>query len=95
LKDKTKLMAGFQQIAEALAKGDADIGINQTSEIAHTTELALAGPLPAELQSFTVFVAGIPATARQVDAAKALVKFFTTQDAVKLFKTTGVESIGP
>jgi molybdate transport system substrate-binding protein len=95
LKEKTRLVAGFQQFVQALAKGDADIGINHASEIARTTELALAGPLPTEIQSYTLYVAGIPTAAKQANAAKALVKFFTTQAAAALFRATGVEPAVP
>lgn len=95
LKERTRLVPGFPQFVQALAKGDADIGINHSSEIARTTELALAGPLPAEIQSYTLYVAGIPTAAKQADAAKALVKFLATPAAAALFRATGVEPAVP
>jgi molybdate transport system substrate-binding protein len=91
LKPKTKLMLDLQGINQALINGEADIGINQASEIARTSGLELVGPLPADLQIYTVFVASIPKTAKQIAAAKSLVKHLTSPNAATIFKAKGLE----
>ena len=55
--------------------------------------VVLAGPLPAELQSYSVFTAGISATTKQKDAAAALLKFLTTPEAAAAFRRRGVEAM--
>lgn len=53
---KAKLGTGGQ-VAEAVARGEVELAIHQISEILPVKGVRLAGPLPAELQKFTVYVA--------------------------------------
>ena len=59
---KTILVPGAQA-AEVVARGDAELGVAQASEIVPVTGAQLVGPLPGELASTTVFSAGIDAAA--------------------------------
>ena len=52
------------------------------------------GPLPAELQNWFVNTAGVSATAKQPDAAKALIKHLTTPEAAAVIKAKGMEPPG-
>ena len=54
----------------------------------------LVGPLPAELQNWFVNTAGVSATAKQPDAAKALIKHLTTPEAAAVIKAKGMEPPG-
>ena len=54
----------------------------------------LVGLLPAELQNWFVNTAGISATAKQPDAAKALIKHLTTPEAAAAIKAKGMEPLG-
>jgi molybdate transport system substrate-binding protein len=51
----------------------------------------VAGPLPAALQSYTVFHAGVSAGSRHSAAAKSLADFLTKPDARAVFKAKGQE----
>ena len=62
-------------VGEVVAKGDAEIGIQQISELLPVAGVEVVGPLPAELQKITTFSAGLLAAAKEPDVAKALVKF--------------------
>ena len=66
-------------VGELVARGEAEIGIQQISELLPVAGVEVAGPLPAALQKITVFSAGLLAAAKEPDAAKALVKFLAAQ----------------
>ena len=51
-------------VADHVADGEAEIGIHQISEILPVAGVTLVGPLPAEMQNFTVYAAGIGAAAK-------------------------------
>ena len=51
----------------------------------------LAGPLPPEIQQYTVFPAALSAAALQAEAAQALLKFLKSPDAAKVLKAKGLE----
>jgi molybdate transport system substrate-binding protein len=88
LKAKTILVPGAQA-AEVVAKGEAELGIAQASEIVPVTGAQPAGPLPGELASTTVFAAGIGAGTKSLDGAKALIQFLTGQTAAQILKAKG------
>jgi molybdate transport system substrate-binding protein len=66
-------------VGEVVAKGGAEIGVQQISELLPVTGVEVVGPLPAELQKITIFSAGILAAAKEPDAAKALVTFVAAE----------------
>ena len=90
VKAKSKLSAG-PAIAGNIAKGEADIGITQISELVLQPGVDLVGPFPRELQNVTVFAAGIGANAKQRDAANEFIKFLTGPAATGEIKKTGME----
>jgi molybdate transport system substrate-binding protein len=90
LKGKTILVPGAQA-AEVVARGDAELGVAQGSEIVPVAGAQLVGPLPGEPASMTVFTAGIGAASKSPEAAKALIKFLTGPEAASRFKTKGFE----
>ncbi len=87
LSGKTKFGRG----AEMVGKGEAELGLTQISEILPVAGAELAGPLPAEVQSYTVFPAGIAVSAPQPDAAKALLTFLTSPEAARVIRAHGLE----
>jgi molybdate transport system substrate-binding protein len=74
LKSKTILVPGAQA-ADVVARGEAEIGVAQASEIVPVAGAQLVGPLPGELASMTVFTAGIGASTNAPEAAKSLIQF--------------------
>ncbi len=89
LKAKTKDAAG----GETVAKCDAEMGITQISEILSEAGAELAGSLPAEIQSYSVFVAAVSSGTSQADAAAALIKFLALPESASVMKTKGLESM--
>jgi molybdate transport system substrate-binding protein len=90
MKPKTVLVPGDQS-AEVVAKGEAEIGVAQTSEIVPVAGAELVGALPGDLNLVTVFSAGIGAGAKAPDAATSYVKFITGPTAAPVLKARGME----
>ncbi len=78
-------------IGEVVARGDAEIGFQQVSELLPVKGIDYLGPLPAEIQETTVFCAGIHTGTRAADAARALLKFLTAPEAAPIIRRTGME----
>jgi molybdate transport system substrate-binding protein len=91
MKAKTKVFANSQAVLEAVSKGEAEIGFGLTSDTALLSGVDLVGALPTEIQNFTVYAAGIPASSKQPDAAKALIGFLTSPATQAILKAKGFE----
>jgi molybdate transport system substrate-binding protein len=91
VKDKVKQPASGVQVGELVARGEADLGFHQVSELLHVKGIDYLGPLPAEIQNITVYSAGLHTAAPAPDAAKALVKFLTAPEAGPIIKKLGME----
>jgi len=72
-------------------RGEAEIGIQQMAELMAVDGIDVVGPLPADIQMITPFVAGIPTNASAADAARALIAFLTTPEAKRVLKAKGLE----
>jgi len=73
VKPKAKLIPGGA-VAQHIANGEAELGIHQISEILPVKGATLVGPLPAEIQNYTVYAAGLGANAKESAAAKMLLE---------------------
>jgi molybdate transport system substrate-binding protein len=91
MKPKTTAFKQRSERFEAVARGDVEIGFNQISEILAEPHVDLVGPLPAEIQHYTVFTAGIVASSRQPEAGKALVQFISSPEVRALIKAKGFD----
>jgi molybdate transport system substrate-binding protein len=78
-------------VATHIVDGEAEIGVHQISEILPVKGAVLVGPLPAEIQNFTVYTAGISATAKDPATALAFVKFLAGPHALAIVKAKGME----
>ena len=92
VKAKTRQVPSGMTVGPIIASGEAEIGFQQVSELAHVDGVDYIGPLPAELQNITVFSAGVHASAPHPDAAKALVAFLTTPAAAGVMRAHGLET---
>jgi molybdate transport system substrate-binding protein len=77
-------------VGEVIARGDAEIGVQQISELLPVAGVDIIGPLPASLQKITTFSAGILSAAKEAAAAKAYVTFVMAE-AGPLLKAKGLE----
>jgi len=78
-------------VAEKVVSGEAEIGVHQISEILAVKGAALVGPLPAEIQNYTVYAGGVSATTGHPDAAKKLLAVFSGDAARRVLMDKGME----
>jgi molybdate transport system substrate-binding protein len=91
LKSKTVLAKGSPGMAEGFAKGEIEIGLTQISELLPMQGVEVVGPLPADIQNFTVFAGAISASTKEKDASAAFLKSLTTPQAAAVYKAKGLE----
>jgi len=91
MKPKLKLAQPNKPSLQALADGEIDLNIPQISEAISFPGVDLVGPLPAELQVYTVLPAAVAARAANPEAAKALIRFLRDTGAVSVIKAKGLE----
>ena len=80
-----------ERVGAVVARGEAEIGFQQTSELLPVPGIAYVGPLPAAVQRVSVFSAGVAAHSRHPDAARALIRFLASPDAAPVIAKTGLE----
>jgi len=90
IKPKAKLQQGGH-VSDLVKAGTAEIGIHQISEIVGQPGVTLVGPLPAEIQNYTVYVVGLGTGAKEAEAAKAFIKVLTGPSAAGVLKSKGME----
>jgi molybdate transport system substrate-binding protein len=78
-------------VGSLIAKGEAELGFQQLSEMMHIEGIQLLGPLPAAIQSITTFSAGVSPHTAQPDAVKALLDFLVSPAATPAKRKNGLE----
>ena len=92
MKDKAKQIPA-DPVAGVVARGDAEIGFQQISEMLPVPGVDIVGQLPPELQKITVFSAGITTVSREPEAGKALIKFLVSPAARDEIVKSGLDPI--
>ena len=90
IKAKSRLEPSGTEVAEAVAKGETELGIGVASDVSLVADIESAA-LPAEVQSYSLYVAGITAASKQVDPAKALIAYLTSPTVKKALTASGFE----
>ena len=78
-------------VGVAVAAGEAEIGVQQVAELMPVPGIDLVGPLPGDLQKIIVYVAVVPAKAKEPEGAKALAKFLSSDSAVSVIRQKGMD----
>jgi len=90
VQSKLKVLPATNPAANAVANGEAELGITQISEILPYAGAELVGPLPPDLQLYTVYPAAVAADTKEAASANALIKFLTTPAAIAVLKAKGL-----
>ena len=80
-------------VGEIVAKGEADLGFQQISELKPMQGITVAGPLPPEVQDWTLFSAGVLANSAVQQQASELLAFLASTRAAPVISQTGMEPI--
>jgi molybdate transport system substrate-binding protein len=89
VRPKARLRSGGY-VAEWVASGEVEIAVHQISEIVPVKGVTLAGPLPAEVQLYTVYSAGLVAAAKEPAAARALLAHLSGVGAAPVLEAKGM-----
>jgi molybdate transport system substrate-binding protein len=90
IRAKARLKRGGY-VADLLVSGDAELGIHQISEIVPVKGVTLVGPLPAEIQNYTVYAGALSAAAKDAAAAKAFLDLLAGPAAAAIFREKGMD----
>jgi molybdate transport system substrate-binding protein len=78
-------------VATVLARGDAEIGFQQLSEMLGEPGIEIVGPLPADIQAITIFTAGLSSRSLHPEKARALIAYLASQKADVTKRRHGME----
>jgi molybdate transport system substrate-binding protein len=92
MKDKARKIPATP-VGEIVARGDAELGFQQISELKPVHGIEIVGQLPPELQKITVFSAGIASVSKEPEAGRALIKFLASPAAAPVIVGSGMEPI--
>ena len=94
VKGKSKRIES-ERVGAVVARGEAELGFQQISELLPVPGIDYVGPLPRDVQRITVFSAGIAAAARNPESARALITFLASPSVAPAIRKTGLEPIVP
>ena len=97
LKPKIRQSPPGVPVGEMLARGEAEIGFQQVSELLPVRGIEYLGPLPSDIQHFTIFSAGRHVGSKEPEAAKALIDFLAARSGVDslAFRSESRDEGGP
>jgi molybdate transport system substrate-binding protein len=82
-----------EPVAAVVARGEAEIGFQQVAELIHVPGVSFVGTLPAELQPPIFFAGAITSTARELEAAGALIRYLASPEAAPIIIKAGLEPL--
>jgi molybdate transport system substrate-binding protein len=86
---RATITSGFT--AERLVTGEADLAVQQLSELKQVTGIELVGPIPLHLQTAAVFTAGRMTASAHTEAADALLKYLASKEVAPVLREAGLE----
>ncbi len=90
---KSRLIGGGERVGAVVARGEAELGFQQISELLPVPGIDHVTPLPPEVQKVSVFSAGVAASSNDSDLAHSVIKFLASPDAAQAITKSGLEPI--
>jgi molybdate transport system substrate-binding protein len=81
-------------VATLVARGEAELGFQQLSELLDVPGIEIAGPLPREIQSVTLFSCGVGARASNEAGARDLIGYLTSPETEASKRRCGMKPVG-
>ena len=94
MKAKTVYRNKGAEVAEAVARGDAQFGISFIAELATNKGVIVAGALPDSIQMPTTYAAAVPAHSANANAARAYIAAMVSATGAEVFKAAGLQPLG-
>jgi molybdate transport system substrate-binding protein len=82
-----------EPVANVVARGEAEIGFQQVSELIHVPGISFVGTIPAEVQLTTSFAGALTRNVQQPEAATALIRFLASAEAAPVISKAGLMPI--
>jgi molybdate transport system substrate-binding protein len=79
-----------EPVAQVVARGEAEIGFQQVSELIQVPGITFVGPLPAEVQPAFSFAGSLTSSVQQPEAAGALIRFLASSEAAPAISKAGL-----
>jgi molybdate transport system substrate-binding protein len=79
-------------VGPAIARGDAEIGFQQLSELLPIAGIDIVGPIPPEAQKITTFSGGVAVNSKEPEIAKQFLHFLASPEAAAAIKKSGMQS---
>jgi molybdate transport system substrate-binding protein len=92
---KASVTKANEPVGEKVARGEAEIGFHQLSELVPVKGIDIVGPLPAEVQQITIFSGALHREAKEPEAATALITFLTAPAAAGILTAHGLQPASP
>lgn len=92
MKGKARMIPA-EPVAAVVARGEAELGFQQISELLPVAGVEVVGPIPESVQKITVFAAGISTKAESAKAGADLIAFLASAEAAPIIRKTGLEPI--
>jgi molybdate transport system substrate-binding protein len=89
VKDKSRMIPA-EPVGRVVARGEAELGFQQFSELKPVAGIVIVGPLPPELQKVTVFSAGIAVNSKEPAAARELIAYLVSKQVAETVRMTGL-----
>jgi molybdate transport system substrate-binding protein len=92
IKDKSRKIMS-ERVGAVLTRGEADVGLQQVSELLPFKDIEFVGPLPEEVQQKVFFSAGLAVGSKEPELAKQLVKFLASPAAAPIVRSSGLDPV--
>jgi molybdate transport system substrate-binding protein len=91
---KSRRIEGGERVGAVIARGEAEIGFQQMSELLPVPGIDHVTPLPAEVQKISLFSAGVAASTGDAEAAQSVIRFLASSEAAGAIVKSGLEPAG-
>jgi molybdate transport system substrate-binding protein len=92
IKSRCKRIRG-EMVGAVVARGDAEVGFQQMSELLPIQGIEIVGPLPAEVQKITVFSGGVTTEWQQPQIASQFLGFLASREAARAIESSGLRPV--
>jgi molybdate transport system substrate-binding protein len=87
------IVAADGMVGPVIARGDAEIGFQQLSELLPIAGIDIVGPIPLEAQKIAIFSGGVAVNSKEPEIAKQFLRFLASPEAAAAIKKSGMQPV--